>query len=203
MPALTKVERTIHVPARTGASVELKKGQLIRITDLKGAQPCDFWAFNKNDHWEFLAPEYTKVSIMKTYPRVGDAAYTNHRRPVVTLVEDRSPGQHDMEFAACDEERYRQLGAKLPHASCQDNLQKEFKKRGMTVKGIIQPWNLFTNFPIFSDGTIGIKAPDSKPGDNCTLRAEMDCIVVVSACPQDMNETCGGTPTDLQLEIGA
>jgi uncharacterized protein YcgI (DUF1989 family) len=29
----------------------------------------------------------------------------------------------------------------------------------------------------------------------------MDAYVVVSACPQDMNDTCGGNPTDIQVEI--
>lgn len=202
MTALKTVEREIHVPARTGAGFEVKKGQLVRITDLEGQQPCDFWAFNKENPWEFLSPEHTKPSIEKLYPRLGDAAYTNLRRPIVTLVEDNSPGQHDMEYAACDEARYRELGAKLPHANCQDNLQKEIKRLGLGVKGIIQPWNLFTNFYINPDGTFTIKAPDTKPGDNCTLRAEMDCYVMVSACPQDMNDTCGGTPTDLKVEIG-
>lgn len=202
MTALKKAEREIHVPARTGASVELKKGMLIRITDLQGQQPCDFWAFCKEDPREFLSAEHTKPTILKIRPGLGDSAYTNMRRPIVTLIEDNSPGQSDMELAACDEARYRMLGAKMPHASCQNNLQKEIKKLGLGIRGIFQPWNLFTNFPVRADGTIGIEAPDTKPGDNCTLRAEMDCYVVVSACPQDMNPTCGGTPTDLKVEIG-
>ena len=30
----------------------------------------------------------------------------------------------------------------------------------------------------------------------------MDATVVVSACPQDQNLTCGGRPTDIRVEIG-
>jgi uncharacterized protein YcgI (DUF1989 family) len=30
----------------------------------------------------------------------------------------------------------------------------------------------------------------------------MDAHVVISACPQDMNDTCGGNPTDLRVEVG-
>jgi uncharacterized protein YcgI (DUF1989 family) len=30
----------------------------------------------------------------------------------------------------------------------------------------------------------------------------MDAYVIVSACPQDMNLTCGGNPTDIQVEVG-
>ncbi|MEE9301401.1 MAG: urea carboxylase-associated family protein [Alphaproteobacteria bacterium] len=203
MSALTNVEKVIHVPARTGASVTVPKGTLIRFTDLEGHQPIDLWAFSQGDPWEFLSPEHTKPSIEKLFPRMGDSAYSNFRNPIVTLIEDNSPGQHDMEYAACDQARYVELGAPMPHASCQDNLHKELKKLGLDVKGVIQPWNLFTNFFINPDGTFTIKAPDTKPGDNCTMRVEMDCHVVISACPQDMNDTCGGNPSDVQMEIGS
>ncbi len=47
-----------------------------------------------------------------------------------------------------------------------------------------------------------IKPPDTSAGDNIVLRAEMDAYVVVSACPQDLNPTCGGAPTDIRVEVG-
>jgi hypothetical protein len=90
--ALQKVRQTIHIPARTGLGFAVRKGDLMRFTDLEGAQPIDFWAFSKKDIYEHLSCEHTKPSIEKLYPRVGDAAYTNRRRPIVTLVEDNSPG---------------------------------------------------------------------------------------------------------------
>ena len=136
MSALTNVEKVIHVPARTGASVTVPKGSLIRFTDLEGHQPIDLWAFSQGDPWEFLSPEHTKPSIEKLFPRMGDSAYSNFRNPIVTLIEDNSPGQHDMEYAACDQARYVELGAPMPHASCQDNLHKELKKLGLDVKGV-------------------------------------------------------------------
>ena len=139
---------------------------------------------------------------MKLYPGVGDSAFTNFRRPIVTLVEDNSPGQHDMQFAACDQARYIELGSSLPHANCQDNLHRELQKLALDVRGVIQPWNLFTNFFINPDGTFSIKAPNTQPGDNCTLRVDIDCHIIISACPQDMNDTCGGNPTDVQIEVG-
>ena len=42
----------IHVPARTGKGFMVGKGDLIRITDLEGHQPVDFWALNKDDIYE-------------------------------------------------------------------------------------------------------------------------------------------------------
>ncbi|MGH6953385.1 MAG: DUF1989 domain-containing protein [Alphaproteobacteria bacterium] len=202
MVRFTKTTQSYHVPARTGRAFAVRKGDLIRITDLAGQQPCDFWAFNRRNPKEFISAEHTKPSILKLFPRVGDSAYTNLRRAIVTVVEDHSPGQHDMEFAACDGPRYKELGVKGKHASCQDNLHKAMRKVGVRVGGVRQPWNLFTNFRVNPDGTFTIKAPDTKPGDNIVLRAEMDAIIAVSACPQDQNPTCGFNPTDLKVEVG-
>jgi len=196
----TRVKR--HVPARTGFGFAVNVGDLIRITDLEGQQPVDFWAFNRANVTEYLSCEHTKPSISRLYPRIGDAAYTNHRRPIVRLVEDNSPGQHDMQFAACDRWRYIELGAALPHASCTDNLHLALDDLAIRIGFTPQPWNLFTNFFVEPDGTFTIKAPDTKAGDNLTLRAEMDAYIVVSACPQDMNATCGGRPSDIQVEVG-
>ena len=202
MVSILKVEQAYDVPARTGKGFTVRKGDFIRITDLEGQQPVDFWAFSRQDIFEHLSCEHTKPSIEKLYPRKGDAAYTTRRRPIVTLVEDRSPGQHDMQYAACDKWRYLELGATEDHASCQNNLHAALKTLGLSLPYTPQPWNLFTNFFINSDGTFTIKAPDTKPGDHLVLRAEMDAHIVVSACPQDMNDTCGGRPSDIRVEVG-
>ena len=202
MPASVSFDRSFHIPARSGFGFEVKAGDYIRITDLEGSQAVDFWAFTKADPQEFLSPQHTKPSIEKLTPRVGDAAYTNQRRAIVTVVEDNSPGQHDMQFAACDPTRYIELGFRGPHASCQDNLHEALGKFGITLPFTPQPWNLFTNFAVNPDGTFTIKAPDSKPGDNIVLRAELDSYVIVSACPQDLNLTNGGKPTDVKVELG-
>ncbi len=110
MSALAKVRETLDVPARTGCGFEVTVGDKIRVTDLEGSQPVDFWAFNKENHLEFLSCEHTKPTIEKLFPHLGDSAYTNQRRKIVTVVEDTSPGQHDMQYAACDATRYAQLG---------------------------------------------------------------------------------------------
>ena len=107
-----------------------------------------------------------------------------------------------MQYAACDPSRYRQLGVNGEHASCQDNLQKVLTQFGIRLGFTPQPWNLFTNFFINPDGTFTIKSPDTKPGDNIVLRCEMDAYIVVSACPQDQNLTCGGKPTGIRVEVG-
>ena len=57
MPPFTEVRESHHVPARTGKGFAAGRGELIRVTDLEGAQPVDFWAFCRDDPLEFLSGE--------------------------------------------------------------------------------------------------------------------------------------------------
>jgi len=188
------------IPARTGFGFQIDKGDRVKITDLEGAQPVDFWAFNKDDFYEFLSCQHTKPSIEKLYPGIGDSAYTNKRRPIVTVIQDTA-GQHDMQFAACDPTRYRELGFEGEHASCQENLHQTLSSVGHEWPFTPQPWNLFTNFFINADGTFSVKSPETKSGDYIILEANMPSYIVLSACPQDQNLTCGGNPTDVMVSV--
>lgn len=50
------------------------------------------------------------------------------------------------------------------------------------------PLNLWMNIPWTQEpkpcGSLGVHPPVSKPGDYIVMRAEMDCVVAFSACPQ-------------------
>ena len=80
------------VPGRTGYSFEVKKGQKFRLTDLEGMQPIDFWVFNKEDPFEYMSVEHTRVHNLSMEVRPVQSAVSNKRRPLVTMIEDNSPG---------------------------------------------------------------------------------------------------------------
>jgi hypothetical protein len=57
------------------------------------------------------------------------------------------------------------------------------------------------NIPINSDGSIGWKEPVSKAGDYVVMRAEMDCVVAMSACPQDIVCINAGAPVEAHYQV--
>jgi len=136
------------IPARKGAAARLKKGQVLTVINTHGAQVVDFWAFNDPDLGECMSMEHTRASLCRIIPKVGDHLVTNQRRPILTLIEDTSPGIHDTMIASCD--------------------------------------NLFMNIPVKNGVDISFEPPVTKPGDYVRFRAEMNCVVGFSACPQDM-----------------
>jgi uncharacterized protein YcgI (DUF1989 family) len=68
---------------------------------------------------------------------------------------------------------------------------------------IPQPVNIFENNPILADGVLGIEPAPTRPGDAVTIRALIDAIVVVTACPQDVTDLCGGAPSPIDIVLDA
>jgi len=186
------------VPAGGSATQRLSAGQLIKVINTSGTQVIDCWAFALADTREHMSMEHTRVEIARVSPRPGDHLYTNRRRPILTLTADTSPGVHDTTFAACDVYRYERLGAQGYHRNCTDNLAAAMQAEGLDLVSTPCPLNLWENSQVQPDGRQVIAPPVSAPGDFVVLRAELDLILVFSACPQDMAPTNGvnGIPQD-------
>ncbi|HEY0286719.1 MAG TPA: urea carboxylase-associated family protein [Pseudomonas sp.] len=97
---------TLTIPAGHGKAVRLKAGQSVRVINTHGTQVVDCWAWNAYDLQEFMCMEATRVWTQHLNPVVGDSFVTSARQPILTLVEDTSPGVHDTFMAACDRRRY-------------------------------------------------------------------------------------------------
>lgn len=191
------------IPARRGRAVRLGAGDQLRLINTHGTQVCDLWAFVAANTSEHMSMEHVRARLSRTTPRAGDELVTNRRRAVLKMVEDTSPGVHDTLIAACDLPRYRTLGVKDYHDNCTDNLRMALMAIGASTLEIPSPLNVWMNNPVSPGGEIDWKAPVSKAGDQVVFRALLDCIVVMSACPQDMVPVNGDDclPTELAFEV--
>ena len=191
----------IDVPAREGRGVRVAAGQSFRVIDVEGGQVADTFAFVADDVTEYHSAEHTRVHVNRLFPRPGEHFVTNHRRPILLLESDDTPGIHDMLCAACDPERYTGLGVTEWHASCQENLQRAMADLGFDRVEVPQPINLFMNIPVLEGSAIGWEPAPTRAGDSVTMRAEMDCFVVVSACPQDIVVINNKAPGPVAIEV--
>jgi len=180
--------------------VRMSAGDRVRVIDPEGGQVADVFAFCADDLSEYHSAEHTRVYVNRLFPRVGQQFVTNRRRPILTLEADTTAGIHDMLCAACDPSRYAGLGVEGWHASCQENLQKAMAALGYEGIEIPQPINVFMRIPIEEDGQLRWLPAVSRPGDSVTFQAVIDCILVVSACPQDVVDINSGNPTGLAVD---
>lgn len=193
----------ITLPARSGRAARLSAGEAIQIINTHGAQVVDTWVFNAEDTKEFLSNEHMRPTLGKLWPGKGDALITNRRRPIMTMEEDTSPGRHDTLIAACDDYRYGLLGCSDYHDNCTDNLFAAMRRIGIDILECPSPLNLWMNIPVAEDGSTSWGEPLSRPGDYVILRARMDCVVAMSACPQDILPINGAAcrPTEAHYRI--
>lgn len=190
-----------EIPARQGRAVRLAKGQRIKLVNTHGTQVVDTWAFSAADLGEFMSMEHTRPTLLGIMPKVGTAMLSNRRRPILTFLEDSSPGIHDTLIAACDRYRYELLGYKGYHESCTENLQRAMAALGLTPPEVPCPLNMWMNIPVRPDGSLGFEPTVAKPGDHVLLRAEMDLVAVFSACPMDITPVNGLKPTNAHFQV--
>ncbi len=194
---------TQTIPARRGKAAIVVAGQKVKVINTHGQQVVDTWAFVRHDLGEFMSMEHTRATLVKMTPAMGDHLYTNRRRPILTLVEDTSPGIHDTLLAACDSYRYGLLGCTEYHDNCTDNLAAAMYALGLRAPETPSPLNLFMNIPWSEDGSLAFEPPMTKPGDYVVLEARLDLVIAFSACPQDILPVNGraGTPTEAHFEV--
>ncbi|GAA4630868.1 urea carboxylase-associated family protein [Actinoallomurus vinaceus] len=190
------------IPAREARLVRLATGDRVRVVGLEGRQVGDVFCFAAEDPSEHLSAAHTRTQLGRLFPALGESFVTDRRRPILTLVGDTSPGVHDMLIAACDPARYRAHGVGGRHASCAENLHRALGEVGLRTAVVPQPVNVFMRISIEENGGLNWLPALSRPGDSVTFEAAMDCVLVVSACPQDVVGINGGNePTALALDL--
>jgi uncharacterized protein len=177
------------LPARHGTAVALAAGDRLEIVNRDGGQVVDWWALAhpRDGDDEYASMEHTRAALRRLVPRVGDAIYSTRRRPLVTLVQDTSPGVHDTLIAACDPERYRLLGGAPDHPSCAQNFAAAIAEHGRSLPRAPAPLNLFMAIPWTAEGELEFAPSPARAGDSVTFEAALAVLVVVSACPMDLN----------------
>ena len=185
------MKESVTIPGARAKAFILKRADRIRIINLEGSQVVDAWAFSTDCLDEFLSTEHTRSCLEKLIPSVGDALYSNRRRPILSVLEDTSPGVHDLLLSACDIDRYKLLGVDGYHRNCADNLVEAMAELELKPPEIPSPFNIFENVSIGENGELSIQPPLVKAGQSITLLAELDIVLVLSCCPMDIALTNG------------
>lgn len=194
------VKQEISIAAQTGAGFRLAAGEYVQIVDVTGQGCADFFALAAADPTEYLSASHTRVAVDRLFPQLGQSFFSSLRRPLLQFEEDRTPGIHDMLFAACDPARYAQYGV-AGHASCADNFRAALRTLGVALPHVPQPVNFFMNVAVLPDGSVRFGSPRTAADDFVLLRAFVDCLAVISACPQEWNPAGNYHPSALLARV--
>lgn len=184
---------------QSGEAFQVRKGSLVEIVDVEGKQVADFFAVCAADTQETFSAgvTITKNKRHPLRPATGDVLYSNLYRPMFSIVAD-DVGMHDLLIPCCRPESYTSTQQE-GHPSCLDNLNRAFADFGLGPFSAIQPLSIFMHTEVTPEQTLRFREPLSKAGDSIVFRAEMDIIVGVTACSDDISACNGGHCTPVKV----
>lgn len=204
-----QVRKSVHVPAGQGAACEVQRGEILRVVDVDGGQVCDFNAWSMPDFKERFWSGRTRI-LEGAHLSAGSRLWSSPSMEIMfTITADTvTPGpsplggkSHDLLWARCSAELWKYREG-LDHApNCQDNLARAIEPFGLSVHDVHDAFNIFMKTGLDAQDRLFQEDPESKAGDYLELRAEIDCLVAVSACPGQGNRIPGWEHRPLRLDV--
>jgi len=197
-----KLMASVLVQKNSGWASKVKKGQRIRVA---GKSVVDFVAFNLNDLTERFDQARTKTNQAKLFISTGDQLISKINNPMLTIVNDTfQEGRHDLQKGMCSRKRFElvlkglakrvfaegidpnpKAPEEIPDHGCFENLTEVLKPWNIAPEDIPSPFNIFQTMRIDPEsGRMFDTLIRPKNEAHLDFRAEMDCLVALSACPE-------------------
>jgi hypothetical protein len=209
---LNQIHEHVMAP-KSGHAVEVKKGQHLRITDIEGKQVVDVALFNADNHREKLSTSNSRTRyvppegqdyVPRDHLTEGDYLMSTLCRPMMTIVKEtpEPKGIHDTHNRMCNRFLFDSHGVE-PQDGCHEIISKAVASYGILPEDIPDTLDVFMNYQHNCEKhRWEILEPVSKPGDYIEFRAEMDCLVGLSNCPEDRLTECNARNcTPMKIEV--
>jgi hypothetical protein len=194
------VSETAIIAAKSARAVSVKRGQVLRIEDIDGGQVADLVCFSSHDPKEKFSQAKTRIRNWSIRLSTGSQLVSNRDNVMFTITQD-TVGVHDIVFSPCHSYVYEHFFGVGPRNGCLENLAAAVAPAGISADDLPDPFNIFMHTGIKDSGELFVAATPSKKGDFIELRAELDCLVAVSACADDVTDCNHGECTRISLQV--
>ena len=194
------------VPGGGHTSFILKRGQLLRITDIEGGANVSLLLLNAHEKSERLNLPDTLKCQHTAKLTAGHCLYSDMGRVLAAITADTC-GWHDsvggvLNAAEVAEKygqgRYQELRNGF-FRNGMDNLLVELGKWDLGLADLLMNLNLFSKVTVDSDGCFHFQPGNSKAGDYLELYAPMDTLVVLTALQHPLDPNPVYSPKPVQL----
>ena len=194
------------VPGGGHTSFVLKRGQLLRLTDLEGGANVSLLLLNAAEKSERLnLPDSLKCQHTAKLT-AGHCLYSDMGRVLAAITADTC-GWHDSFGGVLNAEevaekygqgRYQELRNGFFRNGV-DNLLVEMGKWNLNLQDLLMCLNLFSKVTVDAAGRFQFQPGNSKAGDYLELYAPMDTLVVLTALQHPMDPAPEYAPKPVQL----
>jgi len=203
---LRRVLEDFVIPAGRGHAFLVPRGAVLRIHLVEDRQVGDCCFFNANDHREvFHVGQSWALNVMLGTGNAKSWLHFYSKPPrenvMLTVLEDTVRNHWGNMGGRCSKRLYELRDGDRDHRSCQENLAEALAPFGVSGDDIVDIFNVFMNVEVRPDGSFTILPPTARKGDYIELRAEMDVLAAISACPADRNATNDGRAKPLGVTV--
>ena len=190
-------------------SLRLKRGTVLRLTDLDGGANVGMLFYNPENLLErYNAPDTLKCQHTFRITK-GHCLYSDMGRIFASVVDD-SMGWHD---SVCGNSHAQQVASRWGkrdyqnarnewHQNGTDAFLVELAKYGLGRADLASNLNWFSKVATDAVGNMRLVPGASPAGSQVTLRFEMDTLVLLHACPHPLNQADSYPARAVGIELG-
>ncbi|MFM0323479.1 urea amidolyase associated protein UAAP1 [Caballeronia glebae] len=196
------------VPGGGHTSLIVKRGQSLRVTDLRGGANVSVMMVNASEKSERLnLPDSLKCQHTAKLT-VGHCLYSDMGRVLAAIVADTC-GWHDSIGGVSNARevlerygarRYQELRNGF-YRNGADNLLVEMGKWGLGISDLMMTLNLFSRVDVTNEGALSFVAGNSSAGDYIDLYAPMNTLFVLTAIQHPLDPNPEYAPRPVKLEL--
>ena len=194
------------LPGGGHLSFVLKRGQILRMTDLDGGANVSLMMLNPHEKSERLNLPDTLKGQHTARLTAGHCFYSDMGRVLAGITADTS-GWHDpfggvLNAAEVTEKygqgRYQELRNGF-YRNGTDNLLVEMGKWDLNLEDLLMVVNFFSKVTVDDHGQFSFHRDHSQPGSYVELFAPMDTLMVMTALQHPMDPSTAYAPRPIQL----
>ena len=198
--------REERLPGGAHTSLILRKGQILRLTDIDGGANVSMMMLNPHEKSERLNLPDTLKGQHTARLTAGHCFYSDMGRILAGIVAD-SCGWHDPFGGVLNADetrekygagRYQELRNGF-YRNGVDNLLVEMGKWDLGLEDLLMVVNFFSKVTVDEDGSFRFIPGNSRAGDYVELFAPMDVLMVLTALPHPQDPDAEYAPRPIQL----
>jgi urea carboxylase-associated protein 2 len=211
---MKKLLYTTTLPGNGHWSLELRRGSLMKITDLEGGANVGMLFYNPRNLLErYNAPDTLKCQHTFKLQR-GNCLYSDMGRIFASIIEDHSAnGEGNWHDTVCGNSNADIIEKKWGKRDYQahrnqwlqngyDAFLVELSKYGLGHADMASNINWFSKVVADDQGNIKLDTQNHAAGNSLTLRFEMDTLVILHVCPHPLNQSERYPFSSIKIELG-
>ncbi|MEE4360468.1 MAG: urea amidolyase associated protein UAAP1 [Pseudomonadales bacterium] len=181
------------LPAGCHFSLVVRRGYTLRLTDLKGGANVGLLVFNQDEKSE----RYNMADTLKAQhvSRLAQSLvlYSDMGRVMMSMTHDDC-GWHDTICGTTDAAMIAAQYGELDFQTARNDYRRngrdgflhELGRWGLSRRDLVANVNLFSRVVVEDDGSMVFVEDNSPPGSTVDLRAELNCLVVMTSAPHPL-----------------